>query len=117
VVELSSMVLERRAGSSAPPAPSAPLDADMIQVVVFGHDGAHIGLIVEQILDIVDDRLANPRPPGRPGVLGSVVIAGRVTELLDVESVLRRAQPGAAWAEANVAVGGELAGKEIGHGA
>ena len=113
VVELSSLVLERRsiARSAAPP------DAGLVQVVVFSHGGAHIGLIVEQILDIVDDSLANPRPPGRPGVLGSVVIAGRVTELLDVEAVLRRAQPGAAWAEASAAAAAELTSKEVGHGA
>ena len=67
-------------------------------MVVFSNDSTHVELIVDQIIDIVEDSLANPRPPGRPGVLGSVVIAGRVTELLDVEGALRRAQPGAAWA-------------------
>jgi two-component system chemotaxis sensor kinase CheA len=114
VVELSSLVLERRAVART----AAPSDGSLVQVVVFSHGGAHIGLIVEQILDIVDDRLANPRPPGRPGVLGSVVIAGRVTELLDVEAVLRRAQPGAAWAEASAAsAAAELASEEAGHGA
>jgi two-component system chemotaxis sensor kinase CheA len=96
VLELSSLLIERRTILRVPPAPPG----DLVQVVVFKHNGVHVGLIVEQILDIVDDSLANPRPPGRPGVLGSVVIAGRVTELLDVEAVLRRAEPGAAWAAA-----------------
>jgi hypothetical protein len=52
-------------------------------------------------------------------VLGSVVISGRVTELLDVEALLRRAAPGAAWAEATANGGalGAAAGKEVGHGA
>jgi hypothetical protein len=36
-------------------------------------------------------------------VLGSVVLAGRVTELLDVDAALRRAQPGVAWAEVSAA--------------
>ncbi len=115
LVELASLVPERRiAPRTAPPADTGPA-----QVVVFSHDGAHIGLIVEQILDIVEDSLANTRPPGRPGVLGAVVIAGRVTELLDVEAVLRRAQPGAAWAEASAAVAAdaELATREASHGA
>jgi two-component system chemotaxis sensor kinase CheA len=109
VVELATLVVERRV------VPRSPLhDPDgLVQVVVFSNDGAHVGLIVEQILDIVDDSLANKRPPGRPGVLGSVVIAGRVTELLDVEALLRRAQPGAAWAE--IKAGGH--GEEVGHGA
>ncbi|HSR95734.1 MAG TPA: chemotaxis protein CheA, partial [Kofleriaceae bacterium] len=86
VLELSNLVPERRLlPRGAPPQPS-----DVLQLVVFSHEGAHVGLIVEQIIDIVQDTLANQRPPGRPGVLGSVVIAGRVTELLDVEAALRR---------------------------
>jgi len=114
VLELASLVPERR----TVPRAGASEDAGPVQVVVFSHNGAHIGLIVEQILDIIDDTLANPRPPGRPGVLGAVVIAGRVTELLDVEAVLRRAQPGAAWAEASTAAAGpDLITTEAGHGA
>ncbi|MEO7733128.1 MAG: chemotaxis protein CheA [Kofleriaceae bacterium] len=96
VVELSTLLVERR------PAPRNGAPAawpEMVQVVVFAHAGRHVGLIVEEILDIVGDNLASPRAPGRPGVLGSVVIASRVTELLDVEAVLRRARPGAAWAD------------------
>ncbi|HEY0990162.1 MAG TPA: chemotaxis protein CheA [Kofleriaceae bacterium] len=94
VLELSHLVPERRVVKRTEP----KLAGDVVQMVVFSNDGAHVGLIVDQIIDIVEDSLANPRPPGRPGVLGSVVIAGRVTELLDVEGALRRAQPGAAWA-------------------
>jgi two-component system chemotaxis sensor kinase CheA len=96
VLELSSLLIERRPVLRGGVASAWPA---MVQVVVFSNDRLHVGLIVEQILDIVEDGLENPRPPGRPGVLGSVVIAGRVTELLDVEAVLRRAQPGAAWTE------------------
>jgi two-component system chemotaxis sensor kinase CheA len=69
----------------------------LLQVVVFAHRGVHIGLIVGDIVDIVDDALSQQRPPGRPGVLGSAVIAGRVTELLDVEAVLQHAQPLTGW--------------------
>ena len=106
VVELSDMVIERRR------APRQPSSGDVVQVVVFRNGTAHVGLIVEQILDIVDERLIDPRPPCRPGVLGAVAIAGRITELLDVEAVLRRAQPGVAWTEV-----GAAAAEEIDHGA
>ncbi|HET7499811.1 MAG TPA: chemotaxis protein CheA [Kofleriaceae bacterium] len=109
VVELSSVVVERR-GTPRRDAQPAPSDG-LIQVVVFSHRGAHVGLIVDQILDIVEDTLANPRPPGRRGVLGSVVIAGRVTELLDVGAVLEYAQPPTTWAErAEPAIASEEAG-------
>jgi two-component system, chemotaxis family, sensor kinase CheA len=87
VLELSSLLPERRAVPRAP----APTGHDKLQVVVFSHHGQHVGLVVEEILDIVEDSLKNRRPPGRAGVLGTVVIAGRVTELLDVESILERA--------------------------
>jgi two-component system chemotaxis sensor kinase CheA len=110
VVELSDMVIERRAGPRAAPRS----ETDVVQVVVFRHGSGHVGLIVEQIVDIVDDRLADPWPAGRPGVLGSVVISGRVTELFDVEEMLRRAQPGVAWTEATAA---PTTNEEVGHGA
>ena len=104
VVELSTLLLERRPSPRTGGPPAWP---ELVQVVVFAHAGVHVGLIVEQILDVVEHSLASPRRPGRPGVLGSVVIAGRVTELLDVEVVLRRARPGAAWAERDDVVAGE----------
>jgi len=99
VLELSMLVVERRTVLRS----HTPINADMLQLVVFSHDNAHVGLIVDQILDIVEEELVNRRPPGRPGVLGSVVLSGRVTELLDVEAALRRAQPGVAWAEVSAA--------------
>jgi len=111
VLELSALLVERRPALHTTPAAAWP---ETVQVVVFSHNGLHVGLIVEQILDIVEDSLSNPRPPGRPGVLASVVIAGRVTELLDVEAVLRRAQPGAAWNEVADLV---LTGEEVARGA
>jgi two-component system chemotaxis sensor kinase CheA len=113
VVELSSLLLERRV---APRVNTTSADRNIIQVVVFAHNGGHIGLIVDQILDIVDDTLANPRPPGRPNILGTVVIAGRVTELLDVDAVLRRAQPGAPWTE-DLTAAAAAATRGLSHGA
>jgi two-component system, chemotaxis family, sensor kinase CheA len=97
VLELSMLL----AGHYGARATGVAADAgEVVQVVVFSHRGVHVGLIVEQILDIVEDTLTNQRPPGRAGVLGSAVIAGRVTELLDVEAVLQHAQPLTGWPDA-----------------
>jgi two-component system chemotaxis sensor kinase CheA len=94
LLDLSQLLGE---GASTSRIGSAADPSELLQVVVFGHRGVHIGLIVVDIVDIVDDSLTQQRPPGRPGVLGSAVIAGRVTELLDVEAVLQHAQPLTGW--------------------
>ena len=46
------------------------------------------GLVVDQILDIVEDSAEIQSAATRPGVLYSAVIAERVTELLDVPAIL-----------------------------
>jgi two-component system chemotaxis sensor kinase CheA len=60
-------------------------------VLVLNHDGRSFGLVVERILDIVEDRADVRSAATRAAVLYSVVIADRVTELLDIPAILRRA--------------------------
>ena len=92
LVRLSVVMEERRAKlralQAAPPAP----DAGPIQVLVLNHEGRTFGLVVEQILDIVEDRAEVKSAATRDAVLYSVVIADRVTELLDIPAVLRKAE-------------------------
>ena len=67
---------------------------DTIQVVVVSFDQEHsIGLVVERILDIVEEPLTIQGTASRPGVLSLAVIQGQVTELLDVENIIRIANP------------------------
>jgi two-component system chemotaxis sensor kinase CheA len=63
---------------------------------VLNHEGRSFGLVVERILDIVEDRADVKSAATRPSVLYSVVIGDRVTELLDIPAVLRRADLNAA---------------------
>jgi len=49
--------------------------------------------VVDSILDIVEEDISKPRPGSRDGVQGVVVIQGKVTELLDVDAVVRAAAP------------------------
>ena len=67
---------------------SAP-DDSVLQVVVFADNGRRVGLVVGRILDIVHDQIAVKSTGARPGVHGTAVIQGRVTELLDVQNALR----------------------------
>src|SRR5581483_4330477 len=61
-------------------------------VVVHGHGGA-VGLIVEDILDVVTVAINSQKTGTRPGVKGCTVIQERVTELLDVDWILNLAAP------------------------
>jgi len=59
-----------------------------LQVVVFTKEGRSIGLVVDQILDIVETALTVQQTGKRPGVVGSAVIQNRVTDLLDIHKLL-----------------------------
>ncbi|WP_308116446.1 chemotaxis protein CheA, partial [Falsiroseomonas oryziterrae] len=49
-------------------------------VLVFSEGGRSLGLMVDAILDVVEERLEMTAGGARPGVLGTAVVAGRVTE-------------------------------------
>src|SRR5205085_11840221 len=66
---------------------------DTVQVVVFSGKGQRVGLVVGSILDIVEETLVSRSRAKRPGVLFTAVVQGRVTEFLDVEGILRAADP------------------------
>lgn len=78
--------LHRQEAKSIANSTSAPL-----QVLVCEHEGHTVGLVVEQILDIIEDTAELKYPASRPGVLYSTVIDERVTELIDIPAVLRGA--------------------------
>ena len=64
-----------------------------MQVVVYATDQGRIGLVVENIVDIVEESIETRSRASRPGVLYTAVIQGRVTEFLDVEGIVRAADP------------------------
>jgi len=64
-----------------------------LQVVVYSEHGRSVGLVVERILDIIEEPLSIVHKSNRRGVLGAAIIQGRVTEVLDVQGVIRVADP------------------------
>jgi two-component system chemotaxis sensor kinase CheA len=55
-----------------------------LPVLVLGEGAARIGLVVEEIMDIVEAPLdIVPRPESFPGLLGSAVVRGEVMEIAD----------------------------------
>ncbi|MBZ5590369.1 MAG: chemotaxis protein CheW [Acidobacteriia bacterium] len=65
---------------------------DRLHVVVFTEEGRQLGLVVDEILDIVEEHFAVEGVGVREGVLGSAIVKGRVTELLDVRRIIGAAQ-------------------------
>jgi two-component system chemotaxis sensor kinase CheA len=61
-----------------------PDDAETTQPVLVFADGERImGLMVDTIVDVVHDRLNIELSSGRPGILGTAVVAGQAAEVLD----------------------------------
>jgi two-component system chemotaxis sensor kinase CheA len=58
-----------------------------LQALVYSRHDAKIGIIVDQILDTIETSLINLRPSTRPGVTGSLILDGRVTEILDLDAI------------------------------
>ena len=85
LLDLSRLLADPRSAQDA----QAATDRETLQVVVFSHQGSDIGLRVEQILDVVQEKVTLQQTESRPGVLGTAVIQGRVTELLNLQSALR----------------------------
>jgi two-component system chemotaxis sensor kinase CheA len=92
--------------------PLVPLDAGwdfasapaQQPVLVFGDGERAMGLIVEEILDVIEDQLAIDPAGCRPGFLGSAVLGGKVTEVIDTAWWLRQA--GEDWFSAGAATAG-----------
>jgi two-component system chemotaxis sensor kinase CheA len=53
-------------------------------ILVFADDGRSMGLVVDEIVDIVEERLNIEVASTHDGILGSAVIKGQATEVIDV---------------------------------
>jgi two-component system chemotaxis sensor kinase CheA len=64
-----------------------------LPVVVYASEGRSVAMAVEDIVDIVDASAAQRSDIDDMGLLGSLVVKDRVTELLDVRSAILAADP------------------------
>ncbi|MGA3122830.1 MAG: chemotaxis protein CheW [Polyangiaceae bacterium] len=64
-----------------------------LQVIVYSEQGRSVGLVVDRILDIVEESFTQELRAASNGVIGSAVIGGKVTDLLDVHGVIRATDP------------------------
>jgi two-component system chemotaxis sensor kinase CheA len=68
------------------------IEPELLQVLVCHHEKRTIGIVVERILDIVEDRADVKSPATREGVQCAVVINDRITELIDVPALEQLAE-------------------------
>ena len=64
-----------------------------VQVVVYRDQGRSIGLVVEQIADIVEEQLRVKSDVQSGYFTGSAVVQGKVTDILNVRGVIESVDP------------------------
>ncbi len=62
-------------------------------VIVFTDGQQSLGLMVSAIRDVVEERLAIPVQSKRPGLLGTAIVNGRATEVINTQHYLLKANP------------------------
>ncbi len=89
-------------------APGAEQAADPVQVIVFNDGDRSVGMVVDQILDVVEEMVVARQKSARKGLLGSAVVNRRVTDLVDLNAVIHAASE--SWLEG---AGGSGIGKTV----
>ncbi len=89
LIRLEVVLEERRTRLRHPKNGVSP---DPLQVLVCNDEGRTLGIVVERILDIVEDRAEVKSPATREGIQCAVVIGDRVTELIDIPAIQRIAE-------------------------
>ncbi len=92
--QIMPLIRMSRVISGHPKKASTEATEGRLQVVVYSEAGRSVGLVVDRIVDIVDEKQRAQDPSQRRGILGSWVVQKRVTDLLDVPSVVRDLIPG-----------------------
>ncbi|WBQ12748.1 chemotaxis protein CheW [Hyphomonadaceae bacterium BL14] len=64
-------------------------------VLVFAEDDRSAGVAVDAIIDVVEEALELELGSDRPGVIGSAILKGKATEMLDIAWFMERAWDGA----------------------
>ena len=63
-------------------------DKEVLQVMVCNHKGSNVGLVVDEIVDIVEEHAAVQRRESRDHIKGIAVVQEHVVEMLDVERII-----------------------------
>ncbi len=87
-------------------------ERDPVQVIVFSNGDRRIGLLVDQILDIVEDVVVARQKASAAGLLGSAVVGGKVTDFLDLHAVIEQCG-GGGWFQKDSSAAGQPSGSTV----
>lgn len=87
LIRLSQLFPDIGTSYVAPPPEGAAVESSA-RVVVYASGEYNIGVVVDAILDIADEAFEIDVRKARSGVFGSAVIQGKVTEILDVKTIV-----------------------------
>ncbi|GAB5405116.1 MAG: hypothetical protein Aurels2KO_33470 [Aureliella sp.] len=65
-------------------------DTDLLNVVVYSENDRSYGIVVHHIVDIVETAVDVSRPASGRGLIGSAVIQGCVTDVVDLPAIIRQ---------------------------
>jgi two-component system chemotaxis sensor kinase CheA len=86
LVDVSRLLLERRHASRTDGLGSST--SETMPVIIYEHEGRRVGVLVGRIHDVIQHELTELEPGSRPGVAGTMIVDGRVTEVLDLPQIL-----------------------------
>ena len=92
LIPVSEIVPERR-GIAREEVPAEDGVRSNLQVVVYSEGGRSVGLVVDEVLDILDADLSIRKEPSRDFIMYSAVVRDQVTEILDVRRVIQTGDP------------------------
>jgi two-component system chemotaxis sensor kinase CheA len=84
LLRADELLPERRARSRNPVVTPSASQAKTLSVVVFGAETQPLGLVVDDVLDVIDTSQQPQNLGCRAGVQGTLVLQERVTEVLDL---------------------------------
>jgi two-component system chemotaxis sensor kinase CheA len=67
----------------------AAMERASLQVIVFSEGNRHVGLVVDEIQDIVEEAVTVKRASSTFGLLGSGVVGGKITDFIDLGALLQ----------------------------
>jgi two-component system chemotaxis sensor kinase CheA len=69
------------------------LDREVLEVIVCRSEAGSVGLVVDEVMDAVDESVGSLHGSERLGLLGSAVIGGQVTDVLDLDATIAWGAP------------------------